>query len=154
MVKLRIQESRFFSLFLSLKTWIKSNTLWVEKLMKATYLTATRPELRKRESSDVRKRGLKLRMYAQSQEFSFYYFQQTPPSAFITISYLFLFLIQHIRDDEVLTPPRATIHHSRSLSRWRTQWTRRRVRRGWFHWRYAWNGPLHGVNSLVVLVSA
>lgn len=51
---------------------------------------------------------------AQSREFSFYYFQQTPPSAFITISYLFLFLIQHIRDGEALSsfyhPP--ALHHS------------------------------------------
>lgn len=60
----------------------------------------------------MRKRGkLKLRMHAQSREFSFYYFQQTLPSAFITISYLFLFLIQHIRDEVlVVSPLRATIH--------------------------------------------
>lgn len=50
---------------------------------------------------------------------------------FITTSYWFLYFWfnHHIRDGEIFAssfPPRFTIHHSRSLSRWRTQWTQRR----------------------------
>lgn len=101
--------------------------------MKVSYGYAS-IELRKRECNDVRKRGrLKLKNACAIAGIFILLFQQTPSSAFITISYLFLFLIQHIRDGEVLVVllrrvSPFTIHHGPYHGEGLNE--RRRVRRG------------------------
>lgn len=135
--------------------WIKENS------RKATFFAVTHWNWKNAREPWCAKKTETKNLRAQSRNFlSFYYFQQTSPKCFhndfVAISISDSITASATVKHSSFHPP---LHHSQPLSRWRTQWTRRRKRRrrrgrrgGWFYCRYAQNGPLYKVNSLVVLI--